>query len=73
MKLNLKDGVNMKVNIEMTPDEFKELLVPGEKQTDLLVAFQKAAMDNIAKMTEEYSRQYSNAVFRTAKSNNVKD
>lgn len=53
----------MKVTIDVSPEEFKELLVPSGKQSDLLTAFQKAAMAQISKQTEEYSRAYANMVF----------
>ena len=45
----------MKVNVELdlTPEEFKELLLPSDKQTELTAAFTKAMMEATSKAAME--------------------
>ena len=60
----------MKVTIEMDQEEFRELLIPnGEKQVEFMTAFQKAAMEQISKHAEEYSRLFSVNVLSPMTSN----
>ena len=40
----------MKIEIELTPDEFKELYLPSEKQAEFAAKAAKAYIDAIAKV-----------------------
>lgn len=40
----------MKIEIELTPEEFKELFLPGEKQTEFAVKMGQAYFDAVSKV-----------------------
>ena len=40
----------MKIEMELTPEEFKELFLPGEKQTEFAVKMGQAYFDAVSKV-----------------------
>lgn len=49
----------MKITIDMTPQEFQELFVPGDKQTEFSVKMYDAYVDMLAKVTRESVDPYN--------------
>jgi hypothetical protein len=45
--------------MEMTPEEFKELFVPGDKQTEFMTKTYDAYVDMMAKLTKEHIDPYN--------------
>ncbi|TVP79333.1 hypothetical protein [Thioalkalivibrio sp.] len=49
--------MNIRIDIECTPDEFKELFVPSEKQAEFAANFQEAMMKGMQKAMMESMQQ----------------
>jgi len=49
----------MKITMEMTPEEFQELFVPGDKQSEFMTKTYDAYTEMMAKLMKEHVDPYN--------------
>ena len=48
----------MKITVDLTPEEFKELFVPSEKQTEFGTQLYQEWMNTVQKHTEDMAKSF---------------
>jgi len=67
--------MKIRIDVECTPDEFKELFIPSEKQAEFASQFQQAMMQGMQRammqgMQNTFSQQFVNPFFTTTARDN---
>lgn len=63
----------MKIEIELTPEEFKELFLPSEKQAEFAVKMGEAYFNAVSKVATGTYKNTVGKVFKNKKDKNDQD